>query len=150
MCQLQTKEQRAISRQITVKKYVDKNRDKLNANRRADYAANPKRYNAISAQSRLRNPNTERNGHLRRNFNITLVEYNVMLEAQTGLCAICKEKETTHSHKGKEPQYLAVDHNHTTGKIRGLLCFKCNTTLHYFEKNKEVIINIENYLRSNS
>ena len=63
--------------------------------------------------------------NLKRTFGLTVEEYDAMLDAQHGVCAIC----------GKLPQKkrLAVDHNHTTGKVRGLLCPSCNRTLGYFE-----------------
>lgn len=131
-------------------RYYAKHREKLRAIARAKYASNPEKSLAASATWRLNNPDAEPNKHLIRKFGITIEEYNLMFEAQDGKCAICKEKETTHSRGGSAPQRLAVDHDHTTNVIRGLLCFKCNTTLHYFENNKEAIINIENYLRSNS
>ena len=56
-----------------------------------------------------------------RLYGISFVEYNKKLEEQGGVCAIC----------GNPPggKALAVDHNHTTGKVRALLCTKCNTAL---------------------
>jgi len=41
---------------------------------------------------------------------------------------------------------LSVDHNHKTGKIRGLLCTKCNTALGIMEENKELMLKLINYL----
>ena len=61
-------------------------------------------------------------GQLRRNYGITLEEYNSRVVKQKGVCAICK-KSTISKRR------LAVDHCHTTGKVRGLLCSGCNTAL---------------------
>jgi phage regulator Rha-like protein len=57
-----------------------------------------------------------------------------MLEHQEGVCAICGKPETVKSRKG-EVLALAIDHDHATGKVRGLLCFRCNTTLGTYERN---------------
>ncbi len=55
-------------------------------------------------------------------YGITIEEYNILLEFQEGKCAIC----------GRPPKNrrLAVDHDHKTGEVRGLLCMRCNQTLH--------------------
>ena len=69
----------------------------------------------------------ERNWSLIRNYGITLAKYNQMLSKQGGVCAICRKPEI------KANQYkiccLAVDHDHETGKVRGLLCCRCNLKL---------------------
>lgn len=58
----------------------------------------------------------ERN--LRVTFGLTPAQYAAMYDAQGGLCAICLRRPRT--------TRLAVDHNHQTGEIRGLLCYRCN------------------------
>lgn len=69
------------------------------------------------------NPDKVKNQHLKRTFGITLDDYNVILFKQNGCCAIC---DTHHTEFSKA---LYVDHCHTTGKIRGLLCNSCNLVL---------------------
>lgn len=59
-------------------------------------------------------------------FGLTLEQYEDMLTAQGGVCKICRQPERT-------KRRLAVDHNHTTGKVRGLLCAQCNTRLGHLE-----------------
>lgn len=66
------------------------------------------------------NPLTARSGHLKRRFGITIEQYNELLEKQAGGCALCAKSPD------KEGQSLAVDHDHHTGEIRGLLCRYCN------------------------
>jgi Recombination endonuclease VII len=61
-----------------------------------------------------------KNSILKRKFGITLDQYKEMFEKQNGLCAICNKEEKVNGRS------LAVDHNHKTGKVRGLLCNKCN------------------------
>lgn len=62
---------------------------------------------------------------LRINFGLSVEEYDSLSKKQGDVCAICKEPEKALSRLG-HPKYLAVDHCHTTGKIRGLLCHNCN------------------------
>ena len=67
-------------------------------------------------------------------YNITIEEYNKMLNDQKCVCAICHNKETALAPSGK-PFRLAIDHDHSNGKVRGLLCFRCNTLLGRYEEN---------------
>lgn len=78
---------------------------------------------------------------LRRLYGITLEQYERMLTAQDGVCAICHMPETT-----KFGQHLAVDHDHATGKIRALLCMRCNTTLGVLRDNPELAERLLEYL----
>ena len=65
-------------------------------------------------------------GRLRSKFGIGLAEYLGMVEAQAGKCRLCGREESTRQRR------LAVDHCHSTGKVRGLLCHHCNTGLGNF------------------
>jgi hypothetical protein len=73
------------------------------------------------------NPETWKRRYLMRVYNITLEEYNAVLVEQGGVCAICGKSEEIKNPSARDRSSLAVDHCHETGKIRGLLCFKCNT-----------------------
>lgn len=79
------------------------------------------------ARWRAANPDADKQKYLMRRFNITIQEYRDLLEAQNGVCAICGEPESVVRRAKSGQEMLAVDHCHETGKIRGLLCFKCNT-----------------------
>lgn len=57
-------------------------------------------------------------------YGISVAEYSQQAESQEGVCAICFSPETIKGRKG-----LAIDHDHDTGKIRGLLCGNCNSIL---------------------
>ena len=61
-----------------------------------------------------------RDWRLRQNYGISLQEYNDILEAQGGVCAICGKTPEEHGRA------LCIDHNHHTGKIRGVVCTYCN------------------------
>ncbi len=64
-------------------------------------------------------------------------EYIKLLELQDNKCAICKKPETKIDPQLGTPSSLAVDHCHKTKKVRALLCFRCNTTLGSFERQRE-------------
>ena len=64
-------------------------------------------------------------------YGITYAEYNLMLRKQHYKCKICKIPE------GKKA--LSVDHNHITGKVRGLLCNNCNSLLGYAKDNPIIL-----------
>ncbi len=77
--------------------------------------------------------------HLQRSYNITLEDYNLLLEVQNGLCAICRKPEKRLSNasgkygkrgpRNAEIRRLAVDHDHETGEVRALLCHDCNVAI---------------------
>ena len=68
---------------------------------------------------------------LNHKYNMTLKEYDEMFEEQDGVCYICGLPENF--------QRLGVDHNHKTGKIRKLLCNRCNRTIGYVEEDTELL-----------
>lgn len=70
-----------------------------------------------------------------KRYNLTEEEYVAMFERQEGVCAICKKPETSRNQKGTI-RSLAIDHDHNTGKVRGLLCFRCNTNLGVIESEQ--------------
>lgn len=79
---------------------------------------------------------------LKKKYNITLKMYNQMLIDQNNKCKICNR------HANDLPKNLDVDHDHITGKVRGLLCGKCNMGIGYFQDNIEIINNALLYIKS--
>ncbi len=79
------------------------------------------RDNLLKKQWRERNPGYRRAWGLKALYGLTVEDYDKLLESQNGGCAICGLKTEPN---GKS---LCVDHNHETGQIRGILCFRCNT-----------------------
>lgn len=69
---------------------------------------------------------------LRLKYGLSLVEYDRLLAQQNHLCAICLRPERRLNRTGK-PMSLSVDHDHVTGRIRGLLCKACNSAIGLFE-----------------
>ena len=91
------------------------------------YRENKVKCNKWSADYRKQNKKKIDDGERKRKFGLELGEFDKTKDAQKGLCAICGLPESAkRKNKVKE---LAVDHNHTTKEIRGLLCHKCNIAL---------------------
>jgi len=67
---------------------------------------------------------------IKRKYGLTMEAYEFLLSNQKGVCAICFKSEI-----GKF-QNLAVDHDHKTGKVRGLLCRRCNLGLSYLDNSE--------------
>lgn len=80
---------------------------------------------ANKAQHKL----TQRKSYLKMMFNITPEDYTRMFTEQNGRCAICK------THQTDLKRILGVDHNHTTGKVRALLCGPCNGAIGLLKEN---------------
>jgi len=81
-------------------------------------------------------------------YNFSLEQYEEMLEKQNNLCKICGFPETAKTNtRGIKP--LAVDHCHTTGKVRGLLCHSCNVLLGRAYDNTEILKKAISYLEEN-
>lgn len=106
-----------------------------------------KRKKANAAHARA-NRNKRRSYMLNHNYGLTEEQYNLMFEAQNGVCAICKQSE-----KRKSPYNvdfsLAVDHCHETGKIRGLLCTNCNKGLGNLKESVSNLIAAAEYIKKN-
>lgn len=89
-----------------------------------------------------------RHYNLKYHFGITIDDYNQMVQKQGGLCAICKSPETgTNGRWEMSILQLAVDHNHKTGKVRGLLCRRCNQALGKLEDDPALFEAAATYLR---
>ena len=87
-----------------------------------------------------------KNRNLKKDFGLTLEQFNSMLESQNFKCKICKKEETAKTTIG-ETKTLAVDHCHQSGKIRGLLCSKCNRGLGFFQDSQENLLEAIKYLQ---
>lgn len=82
---------------------------------------------------------------LRKRYGISPELYEELLLKQEGRCAICGS-----NNPGGRFKYFNVDHNHSTGKIRGLLCLYCNTGLGKFGDNTTFLRKAVEYLEENA
>lgn len=85
--------------------------------------------------------------HRLRKYGLTVADYNKLFEAQNGLCAVCHRPETLMRPKGGF-RALAVDHDHKTEAVRGLLCGRCNSALGLLDENIDRILSLAEYVRS--
>ena len=87
-----------------------------------------------------KSPEYNLNIHLRNNYGITVEDYKEILELQNNVCAICYKICDTFTR-------LSVDHDHNTGKVRGLLCSDCNRGLGFFKENADILESATRYLK---
>jgi len=79
-----------------------------------------------------------------RNYGISEKQYEALLKSQHGLCKICQRPERV--IKGRDVAALAVDHDHATGGIRGLLCDRCNRGIGLLGDDSKRLLQASNYL----
>lgn len=86
------------------------------------------------------------NYQMNRNYGIGLDEYNTMFTKQQGKCAICSGEPPKNQHKKR----LNIDHCHSTGKVRGLLCDACNRAIGLLKDSEKLLNNAIKYLNANA
>lgn len=89
-------------------------------------------------------PDFWKNTHLKRSFGIGLAEYSQMITDRDNKCDICGRPER--EERGGKLKSLAVDHDHKTGAVRGLLCSACNQALGKFEDSQALLAAAIRYL----
>src|SRR5258706_10414023 len=87
---------------------------------------------------------SDRKANLKKLYDISLEEYNTMLAAQGGVCAICGGPPRG---VGSRTGVFHVDHDHVTGAVRGLLCGPCNSGIAYLGENPDTVDTAAAYLR---
>lgn len=125
------------------KKHYQENIEQIKERNEKWRKNNKDKHNKSTTKYYKNNPDKARNRQLKHSYNITLEQYNEMLVAQNNVCMICKNSET-------ENKNFAVDHNHNTGKVRGLLCSACNKSLGGFKDNVNILQNAIEYLKKDA
>ena len=115
-------------RRLANKKYQQSEKGKLSQTR---YAISGKQKNAV----------------LKKKYGITLDQYKILLAVQNNVCAICKQQNSYIDSRTQQIQSLVVDHEHKTGRVRGLLCGNCNRALGLLKDNLDIVHNMQNYLK---
>ena len=108
---------------------------------RAYYRKNCEKIKAAVKAHRNKHPDRTRDTYLRWQYGISLAEYNAMWKAQSGECAICKTPQ------GRGRNGFHVDHDHVTGKVRGLLCRDCNYILGNAKDSPQLLQRAIEYLQ---
>ena len=101
----------------------------------------PEQHRAYQRTYRQKRPEQTRDWQLRSKYGISAEEYDEMLLEQGGVCVICS------AEPGK--RRLSVDHCHSEGHVRGLLCQNCNAGLGMFQDNPDLLLAAANYLERN-
>ncbi len=122
-----------------MKKYRAENKEKTAAANKKNYWKNR---DARLAASRVEYRETKRGQHLLKKYGMTEAQYDELLLSPGGKCAICSDHEAGGRHG-----VFHVDHDHVTGKVRGILCDKCNRGLGYFNDDPEAIRQAIQYLQ---
>lgn len=118
----------------------EEEKKEYNRKNRIYYANNRERKAYTSKKRKEEYPRDYRNRAYKLKYGIDIDTYDEMLKKQNESCAICK------IHQSQLNYLLVVDHCHTTNKIRGLLCRKCNVAIGSFKDNIEVIMSAIYYL----
>ena len=114
------------------KKYHSEYSKKYSKEHRKEYRARAKKYYD-------RNPEIRHSWALKYKYGITKEAYETIFRNQSGVCAIC-------SRQNLDGKRLCVDHNHTTGTVRGLLCRQCNYFIGCINESKESAAKLLGYL----
>lgn len=83
---------------------------------------------------------------LKAAYGISAEDYEVMAEMQGFACAVCEQMDERVSEKGTE-HLLSVDHDHDTGRVRALLCHRCNTAIGLLRDDPNLVDRVAEYLR---
>ena len=118
--------------------YYERNREKVLARSKRQRDERRKDQAAMQTWDRY-----ARDKMLKARYGITSKEYDSMLSSQGGGCAVCN---TTNPGNGRGDRFFDVDHCHATGRVRGLLCRRCNIVAGVLEKNPQRTAQVKTYL----
>lgn len=114
------------------------------------YIKTPKKHEKIKVPSFIKHEDKPHAYTILHRFKMSADDYYSMLEKQNGLCAICKKPETQLKKKYNKVKMLSVDHCHSTGKIRGLLCHQCNAGLGSFKDSVTYLASAIDYIKAST
>jgi len=129
------------------KKYYEIKKEKILKNAQKYRDEHREENKEYQRQLRRNDPNYTKKQHLKYSFGLSLKEFKKLLKKQNNLCAICGKKETLKLHS--KTCLLAVDHDHKTNKIRGLLCSRCNLMLGSVKDSIKLLKKAIKYLKRN-
>lgn len=113
--------------------YRVKNREKLNASKKAWYWNNKPRKQEYDKKYRKGRRPVDKHNELMSQYGISLTQYEEMLTSQNFCCKICETSENSTTKS------LSVDHCHATGAVRALLCRACNMALGGLKDSPELL-----------
>lgn len=132
------------------KEHPEKKREYGRQKRKRDYADPVKRAKRQEWKRNWNKSDVYLNGYYRKRFGVTLNEVNSMLAIQNGRCANIACGTEISIHPKDNQKKAIVDHCHTTGRVRSMMCQRCNTTLGHVEDTQSVIFGLLDYLNKYS
>ena len=129
------------------RQWRQKNSDYVNEKIREDRLINPEKYREWEREQRNKDVEKSRYRDVLKKHKISADDYNELVLSQNNLCKICGKEETKKSRTKGEICRLALDHNHDTGKIRGLLCHHCNAAIGHLKEDIQLFHNAIEYLK---
>ena len=129
------------------KKYRETNKEKITKYAKDYYINNLEKERERGRKYYKENPDVARNNALKRKYNITLEDYNILLQEQNNCCKICKKEEIALDNNRNNIKPLAVDHCHNTGKVRSLLCSKCNIAIGLVNEDIDLLTIMIEYIK---
>lgn len=127
----QWKEKNPERYQELTRNHSEKNREKMTARSAAWYRENKDRARQTTRKNKL------------QRYGLTVEQFSAMLASQSGKCPICQMEL-------KSPKVPAVDHDHQTGAVRGILCRQCNAAIGQLQDNPTVLRRAAEYLENSS
>ncbi len=116
-------------------------KDCLRESFKQNYQAKKSEYAARNRQFRIDNPDYERSRHRLYTHGVTDQQFTELLTRQEYRCAICKKPVDKSAH---------LDHNHETGKIRGVLCSNCNRGIGHMQECPSILSSAIQYLEAHA
>jgi Recombination endonuclease VII len=150
----------ALTRYEMLKRWRSKNWDKVKAQHRRYYwkhaeqerarsrnwnRSHRKKCNEMWSRWYRNHPQSAKHTTISKRYGLGVREYEALLKAQGGKCAICRQPERATYHG--RVRRLAIDHDHHTDRIRGLLCSNCNAALGHFRDNPSSLRAAIKYLK---
>ena len=142
------------------RKWVEKNLERYRAyhkkynalestkkRRRERYQSNKKHHRELDRVHYHKNEERHRELWASKKYGISVEEYRLLNQKE--VCDICQQKEMAIGRNGKIKR-LAIDHNHETGKVRGLLCQKCNQAVGLLREDIDLVEKVKDYLNANT
>lgn len=121
-------------------RWAAKNRDRINAQAARWRALNAEKARETNRRCYQNSEEARRDYNLRSHYGISIEQYKAMYEKQGGKCLTCGDAKPL---RGRDS--LCVDHNHDTGKVRELLCARCNKALGCVRENPEALRALADY-----
>ena len=128
---------------LYAEKYYGTHKEKILGRSRNRRLADPEKNKKFHRDYRIKFPDRIRNSRLLKAYGINLETWNALFDSQEKCCAICRTENP--GARGWN-----TDHNHTTGKVRGILCSGCNIGLGLFKDDIKSLLRTVEYLRKAS